>query len=66
MALQNDVRSIAFPAISAGVYGYPKEQAAQIAVTAMLAYEDRFDRIIACCFSEEDAQLYQRVLAENR
>jgi len=31
----------------------------------MLAYEDRFDRIIACCFSEEDAELYQRVLAEN-
>ena len=65
VAIQNDVRSIAFPAISTGVYGYPKEQAAQIAVTAMLAYEDRFDRIIACCFSEEDAQLYRCVLAEN-
>jgi len=65
VAIQNDVRSIAFPAISTGVFGYPKEQAAQIAVTAMLAYEDRFDRIIACCFSEEDAELYQRVLAEN-
>ena len=65
MAIQNDVRSIAFPAISTGVFGYPKEQAAQIAVTAMLAYEDRFDRIIACCFSEEDAQLYRRVLSEN-
>lgn len=65
VAVQNKVRTIAFPAISTGVYGFPKEQATQIAVTAMLAYVDRFDRIIACCFSEEDAQLYKRVLAEN-
>jgi O-acetyl-ADP-ribose deacetylase (regulator of RNase III) len=65
VAIQNEVRSIAFPAISTGVYGFPKEQATEIAVTAMLAYEDRFDRIIACCFSEEDARLYKRVLEEN-
>ena len=65
VAIQNDVRSIAFPAISTGVYGYPKEEATQIAVTAMLAYEDRFDRIIACCFSDEDVQLYRRILADQ-
>ena len=66
VAIENDVRSIAFPGISTGVYGCPKELAAQIAVTVMFAYEDRFERIIACCFSEDDAQLYERVLAENR
>ena len=62
VALQNDVRSIAFPAISTGVYGYPKRQATEIAVAVMREYEDRFERIIACCFSEEDAALYRTVL----
>lgn len=66
LALQNEVRSIAFPAISTGVYGFPKDRAARIAVAAMLQYEDRFDRIIACCFSEADAELYRSVLASMR
>ena len=66
IALQNEVRSIAFPAISTGVYGYPKEPATRIAVSTMLAFEDRFERIIACCFSPDDVELYQRVLAELR
>jgi len=66
VALQNAVRSIAFPAISTGVYGYPREPATRIAIRTMLVFEDRFERIIACCFSEADAALYQRVLAELR
>lgn len=64
-ALANGVRSIAFPCISTGVYGYPREQAAAIALVAMHAYQDRFERIIACCFSEDDAAVYRRLLAEN-
>ena len=64
LALENGVQSIAFPAISTGVYGFPKESAARIALGTMHSYEDRFERIIACCFSEEDADLYRRVLAE--
>jgi O-acetyl-ADP-ribose deacetylase (regulator of RNase III) len=66
LALENDVRSIAFPAISTGVYGYPGEPAAQIAITEMLAFEDRFDRIIACCFSEADSELYRHTLQALR
>ena len=65
LALENAVHSIAFPGISTGVYGFPKEAAANIAVDVMLQYEDRFDHIIACCFSEEDADLYRRILKEN-
>jgi O-acetyl-ADP-ribose deacetylase (regulator of RNase III) len=66
VALQNGVRSLAFPAISTGAYGYPKELAAAIAVSAMLDYEDRFERIIACCFSDRDTALYQSVLQALR
>ena len=66
LALENGARSIAFPCISTGVYGYPKEQAADIALAAMRAYEDRFERIIVCCFSESDATVYRRLLAETQ
>jgi len=64
LALSNKVRTIAFPGISTGVYGYPKEQAAKIAVMVMREYENRFDEIICCCFSVGDKALYDKVLAE--
>jgi O-acetyl-ADP-ribose deacetylase (regulator of RNase III) len=60
------VRSIAFPAISTGVYGFPKQQATEIAIAAMLEYADRFERITACCYSETDAELYRQVLEGMR
>lgn len=59
LALENGARTIAFPAISTGVYGFPKQEAATIALETMRAYEERFDEIIACCFSEGDAALYR-------
>ena len=64
LALERGARSIAFPAISTGVYGYPRDQAARIAVSLMREYEARFDRIIACCFSAEDVDLYRSVLEQ--
>jgi O-acetyl-ADP-ribose deacetylase len=65
LALANGVRSIAFPCISTGVYGYPGDQAADIALAAMRAHENRFERIIACCFSAADAGYYRRGLKET-
>lgn len=62
IAVEQGMRSIAFPAISTGVYGYPKQAAARIALTVMREYENRFDRIIACCFSETDAVIYRQLL----
>jgi len=63
LALKNGVKTIAFPGISTGVYGYPKDEAAKIAVTVMREYEDKFDEIIACCFSEGDKKRYEQLLA---
>lgn len=63
LARRHGVRSIAFPSISTGVYGYPKDEAAGIALAAMREYRHRFDDIIACCFSAADQERYERLLA---
>jgi O-acetyl-ADP-ribose deacetylase (regulator of RNase III) len=63
LALEYDVRTIAFPSISTGAYGYPKQEAARLAVEVMGDYADRFDRLIACCFNGADLRLYEEVIA---
>jgi len=62
LAMDRDLRSIAFPCISTGVYGYPKRQAAIIALREMRAFENRFSEIIACCRSEADEKIYFSIL----
>lgn len=64
LALRHNIKSIAFPGISTGVYGYPKEQAAAIAVRVMKEFDSRLERIIACCFSREDSERYKRLLSD--
>ena len=60
---QPTVRSIAFPAISTGVYAFPREQAARIALEAMRARAPELDRVVAAVFSDADRELYLATLA---
>ncbi|SEL02856.1 O-acetyl-ADP-ribose deacetylase (regulator of RNase III), contains Macro domain [Pseudoxanthomonas sp. GM95] len=58
-------RSVAFPGISTGIYGFPKPQAARIAIETVVAHPAvTVERVVFCCFSAEDLALYQAMLAE--
>jgi O-acetyl-ADP-ribose deacetylase (regulator of RNase III) len=66
IAALHGLASIAFPSISTGVYGYPKELAAPVAVTAVREAISRLPgirEVIFCCFSQDDLEIYERVLA---
>ena len=63
---EGSIRTIAFPAISTGVYGFPKIPAAEIALTVMLSREAEFDSITACLFDAHSADLYRKTLARLR
>lgn len=65
VAAAHAVRSIAFPCISTGVYGYPFELAAHVAthtVRAALGDFGGIERVLFCCFSERDFQVYGKLL----
>jgi O-acetyl-ADP-ribose deacetylase (regulator of RNase III) len=62
VARQNGVRSIAFPAISCGAYGYPIDAATKIAVDTVKANADDIDRVIFACFGRDVYDAYQRAL----
>ena len=74
LAQQNNITSIAFPAISTGVYGYPIADATDIAIHSVIdrvkqatlsgsMIESVIKEVIFCCFSASDADIYQQKLA---
>lgn len=60
------VRTVAFPGISTGIYGYPVQEAALIAVStvrAVVGEAATLEEVIFCCFSAEDLAVYRNLLA---
>jgi len=64
LASENGVKTIAFPNISTGIYGFPKEQASKIAVSAVEDFLDKnktsIESVIFVCFDQENFELYKR------
>jgi O-acetyl-ADP-ribose deacetylase (regulator of RNase III) len=59
-----DVRTMAFPAISTGIFGFPSEQAAQIAVSTLRGLDTTVERMILVAFDKETLRLYERLLGD--
>ena len=61
LAVSHGLRTIAFPGISTGAYGYPVERAAKVAVSTVQAAArttSKLDEVTFCCFSERDLEIY--------
>lgn len=62
LASENNIKSIAFPSISTGVYGYPIELASRIALTEIKSFikaNKEMDKVVIVCFGEDAFQTYQ-------
>ena len=68
LSTHHGIESIAFPNISTGIYGYPKELAAETAIAAVKQHQfsgRKLKEVIFCCFDEDNFQFYDRLLKEN-
>ena len=68
VALENGCRTVAFPSISTGIYGYPVDAAALVAVQTVrdvLAGSDALDRVTFCCFADASAEAHRRAIANS-
>ncbi len=66
LAAENDIQTIAFPALSTGIFGYPIEAAAKVAVATTreeLARFSSIERVVFCTFGSEPTVIYKRLLA---
>lgn len=62
LAIHVQARTIAFPCISTGIYGYPSEKAAETAVAAVRDSPLQIEEVIFCCFLPQDFALYEQLL----
>ena len=69
LALENKIESIAFPNISTGIYGYPKKDAAAIAIKTvldLLQNDPALPKVYFVCFDEENFSIYQGIIASKQ
>jgi O-acetyl-ADP-ribose deacetylase (regulator of RNase III) len=63
LAEQHPIKSIAFPNISTGIYRFPKDLAAKIAIETVESFKNEvIEKVIFVCFDEENARIYQKLL----
>ncbi len=68
LAEEKGAKSIAFPCISTGVYGYPAEKAAEIAVSSVQETLRHFSgpmEVVFCCFSKKDGEIYENLIKNS-
>jgi len=68
LAAENGITSLAFPSISTGVYGYPIELAAQVALATISKYIQQhpsIESVTICCFSKEDLAVYDNIIQQD-
>lgn len=68
LAVSNSVESIAFPNISTGIYRFPKKAAAEIAIREVknfLSNDETIQKVIFCCFDDENFKIYNQLLLDN-
>jgi len=67
LAIENNCRTIAFPNISTGVYRFPKDIAAQIAISTVKSFIEKntiIEKVIFVCFDKENFEIYNKLLSE--
>ena len=67
LAFEYGCKSIAFPCISTGVYGYPKEEAAKIALNEISSFlkEHNCMKVFIVCFGKENEEIYKKIMGKN-
>jgi O-acetyl-ADP-ribose deacetylase (regulator of RNase III) len=69
LAVHSGIRTVAFPAISTGIYGFPLERATRIAVREVCAFLEKktsLEKVLFVCFESHTRECYQEILAEGR
>ena len=68
LAVENGCFSVAFPNISTGIYGFPKREAAEIAISivqSFLSSNNLIKQVIFCCYDNENYSIYHKILQNN-